>query len=237
MYKILDGRIPGSITSEIKTEISEAIRKQGIQYDRYFDSQLKDFVAKRPRLIEYILDQEFVRNFVHSKLQDPVVQHAFPLVKASGAPPTMPHQDWPFWLFDQSSSMFSLWVALEDVNRMSGCMRFCSKSYGELEHVRYEGKYKTLVLEKFEQYERDLCDQEASVGDVIYFDRCQIHAAHGNSSPNHRIAMKIAFGEKAGLSNYYYEYDKASVGSFYMSNIKKEWGKVKKKFARQFSRH
>lgn len=206
MWKVVEDTIPEELRADLEQKICAWITKRGVDEGRHFDSRSKTFFDasfSHSKLLRRLLDLPWTKTLIASRLTDPVLQHAYPLIKAPGGPPTTFHQDRAFWTeMDNPPSMFTLWCAITDVNESNGCLRM---AYGEnlLEHEEVLTKAgKTLQL--IDQPD-DASDIRMHAGQVLLFDSMQPHGAFSNNTKKHRLALKIVLGEKKSLGTSHYQ--------------------------------
>ncbi len=186
--KFLMTRVP----SQNRRHFNESVRKS-------FLTDLEMF-----RAILGTLDAPEVRDLVRWKAREPYVDHIDLLVKEAHAPITEWHQDRPYWEWDEPASMFTLWVALEDVDQSNGCLRIAGVTDTVMPH-------KKKVYDEqsgFWQYVIDDSQVDLSsfpvreiplkAGNAVAFDSFVIHSAFANSIDVPRYSFKIVFGGRSG---------------------------------------
>lgn len=197
MWELFSFNLPNHLREALEGAMRDWIHVKGVDPDRHFDAGSKTFFTSTRRnsaLLRDILCVPEVRDFYSSRLEDPVVQHAYPLIKAPGGPATTFHQDRVFWnTFDHPPSMFTLWFAISDVSPANGCLRMAS-SMSELGEHRGVGG--TFELDRQPDQSQDV---PMRAGQIVFFDSFQPHGAHTNSTSDYRLAIKIALGERASM--------------------------------------
>jgi phytanoyl-CoA hydroxylase len=115
--------------------------------------------------------------------------------------PTPPHQDGYYFMLNPPQAI-TMWMALEDVDEETGCVRYIKGSH--LQGMRPHGKTKTLGFSQgiMDYGEKDFADEipfPAKPGDLLIHHAMTIHRADGNKSDSRtRTALGfIYFGESA----------------------------------------
>ncbi len=150
---------------------------------------------------------------------EPVVDHAVLLFKRPGGVETEWHQDRAYWATrDEDTSIFSVWIALEDITEERGALNLVksnevgmseigSFNNGKLiDHELIEDKKGGFPLlikgELIPKIESDVEVVNLKRGSAVLFDSFEPHMSRENSSNTPRLAMKIAYSERAN-KNYY----------------------------------
>ena len=150
---------------------------------------------------------------------EPVVDHAVLLFKKPGGVETEWHQDRAYWATrDEDASIFSVWIALEDITEERGALNLVksnevgmseigSFNNGKLiDHELIEDKKGGFPLiikgELIPKIESDVEVVNLKRGSAVLFDSFEPHMSRENSSNTPRLAMKIAYSERAN-KNYY----------------------------------
>jgi ectoine hydroxylase-related dioxygenase (phytanoyl-CoA dioxygenase family) len=228
MHHLVKQALPLSLVRTITDQLTDAAARHGVDSNRHFDARMKMFFVGHARYVADIVALPQIRDFVHSRLQKPVVQHAYPLIKGAHAPETLPHQDAPFWRYDTKRTMFSLWIALEGVDESNGCLRFGVETRDIVphEHVDAPGG-KTWRIQN--PADMRYVDAPMERGDAVFFDSTQIHAAYPNATDGHRYSMKIVFGDGESLPSYWYPCDDVCTASYYRHNKEKAFSRIKRR--------
>lgn len=115
--------------------------------------------------------------------------------------PTPPHQDAYYFMLNPPQAV-TMWMALEDVDEETGCVRYIKGSH--LTGMRPHGRTKTLGFSQgiLDYGEKDYAQEiafPAKPGDLLIHHAMTIHRADGNSSASRsRKALGfIYFGESA----------------------------------------
>jgi ectoine hydroxylase-related dioxygenase (phytanoyl-CoA dioxygenase family) len=205
MWKVLTDELPIELVKLLDRALREFIADHGVDKDRHFDSGAKSFFTATRRnsaLLRSVLSVPVVKSFYTAKLRDPVIQHAYPLIKAPGGPATTFHQDRAFWTqLDEPPTMFTLWVAITRVVPENGCLRMAPGKGGLARH-RDSGSTIELASQPSEA-----ADVPLQPGQILFFDSFQRHGAHPNTTPEYRLALKIVFAERASMRQSFYNLD------------------------------
>jgi len=149
----------------------------------------------------------------------PVIDHASLLIKGAGAAGTAMHQDRPYWIRKESSpSIFSVWIALEDMSKERGGLMLSRESQIEvgemssfntgsiLEHEDLEEPAGGLPISITDQISSRMMESMGFVdmakGEAIAFDSFEPHMSGPNTTPTPRPAMKIAYAEGRDKTQY-----------------------------------
>lgn len=200
MWTLLEERLPEDLRTEIEHRINTWVLKKGVDKGRHFDARSKPFFHSslaHSDLLRRVLHLPWMQSLISSRLTDPVVQHAHPLIKAPGGPPTTFHQDRLFWLeLDNPSSMFTVWYAISNVNQRNGCLRMAPG-----ETLREHEKVTTGAGSTWQMVEQpsQTVDIPMERGQALLFDAIQAHGAFANSTSEYRLAMKIVLGERSSI--------------------------------------
>ena len=145
---------------------------QMYEHDAYF----KDLISgsRIERLAECLLDR-------------PVVIHNMQYFNkpAGSGSPTPPHQDGYYFQIDPIEAL-SFWIALEDVDEQTGCMRLVRGSHrrGMRPHVKSDAVGFSQRIDNYPLPD-DVAHEtalSARGGDMLAFDVLAIHRADGNRS-------------------------------------------------------
>lgn len=149
----------------------------------------------------------------------PVIDHASLLIKGAGAARTAMHQDRPYWIGREASpSIFSVWIALEDMSEEKGGLMVSLDNEVGVDQM---SSFNTgSILEHEEGGEPEggfpisIPDRTASLvaesmgfvdmvkGQAIAFDSFEPHMSGPNTTPTPRLAMKIAYAEGKEKTRY-----------------------------------
>ncbi|MCY3621587.1 MAG: phytanoyl-CoA dioxygenase family protein [Gammaproteobacteria bacterium] len=150
----------------------------------------------------------------------PVIDHASLLIKGAGAAGTAMHQDRPYWVRKEASpSIFSVWVALEDMSEERGGLMLSRENQvdvGEMSSSFNTGSIldHEQVAEAAGGFPISITDRVASrmagsmvfvdmaKGEAIAFDSFEPHMSGPNTTPTPRPAMKIAYAEGRDKTQY-----------------------------------
>ena len=149
----------------------------------------------------------------------PVIDHASLLIKGAGAPGTSIHQDRPYWVSKEASpTIFSVWIALEEMSTERGglmLMRENEVGVSEvssfntgsiLEHeqgVGSEGGFPIAIPARTaSRMAESMVLVPLQKGESVAFDSFEPHMSGPNTTPNPRLAMKIAYAEGREKTRY-----------------------------------
>ena len=159
----------------------------------------------------------------------PVVDHAILLIKGAGAAGTAMHQDRAYWVGrDPSPSIFSVWIALDDMSKGNGGLMLSLENQVGVSDM---SSFNTgSILEHEESalpaggFPITITDQTASRmtesmgvigmarGEAIAFDSFEPHMSGPNITPTPRLAMKIAYAEGREKTKYLTRTDALACG-------------------------
>ncbi len=189
----------------------------------------RHFVADGKRFFTNLQGLGFLRDIMAAvqrastildRFGDPVVEHAFMLIKSEKAPATPLHQDRAFWgkKENEPASMLTLWFALEDIDDRRGAL--CLTTGGETDRIdtfnsnRYvydhvqkhfdnSGNFGRVIqdaaLPEITASLRTVCPHG---GDMIIFDAYEPHASAPHDGDRARMAFKVVLGERHRLAAY-----------------------------------
>ena len=160
----------------------------------------------------------------------PVVDHASLLIKGAGAPGTAMHQDRAYWVGrDPSPSIFSVWIALDDMSKENGGLMLSLENQVDVGDM---SSFNTGSILEHEEcavpvggFPITIKDQTASRmtesmgvigmarGEAIAFDSFEPHMSGPNITPTPRMAMKIAYAEGREKTKYLSRTDALEYGS------------------------
>jgi ectoine hydroxylase-related dioxygenase (phytanoyl-CoA dioxygenase family) len=174
--------------------------------NRHFNDKVrKQFLTDRHmfRTMLAVLDAPAVLDAIRARARAPYVDHVDLLIKEAHGPVTAWHQDGPYWGWDRPPSMFTIWVALGDVDESNGCLRIA----GDLDELLPHKKYVYDQTNQYWQYVIDESQAELSryavtsvplrAGSAVLFDSFAVHSAFANPSETARFAFKIVLGDLA----------------------------------------
>ena len=155
-----------------------------------------------------------VVNFV-----EPVVDHGTLLIKGAGAAGTNLHQDRPYWESrDATPSIFSVWIALEDMTyEKDGIMLSVANEVSVDEMASFntgsvfEHEYRTDAKGEFPitilpaaatRIAESMVVVDLARGEAVAFDSFEPHMSGPNVTSAPRLAMKIAYSERAAKTHF-----------------------------------
>ena len=181
---ILSDELINEILDRANYLISSNDREKHVFVDKDFFSNNGD----EPRNLDILNN---IHKAVWSKISEsfpynePVVDHAVLLFKKPGGVETEWHQDRAYWATrDKDASIFSVWIALEDITEERGALNLVKSN------------------EVIPKIESDVKVVNLKRGSAVLFDSFEPHMSRENSSNTPRLAMKIAYSERAN-KNYY----------------------------------
>ncbi len=159
----------------------------------------------------------------------PAIDHASLLFKRAGAPGTGLHQDRPYWIGrEETPSIFSVWIALEDISREKGCLKLLSGN--ELDASQMSNFHKGALIKHdhipnatggfpllisgsdAQEIQRTMRFVELKKGECVAFDSFEPHMSTENQTVAPRLAMKIAYCEGGGKARNLILVDKLEAG-------------------------
>jgi phytanoyl-CoA hydroxylase len=151
------------------------------QYDRYFEKLLES--DRFTKLADLLLGKAVGKNVLWFNKPDGV------------SLPTPPHQDGYYFMLEPNAAL-TMWLALDSVNELSGCVRYVSGS--QLNGLRPHESTTTLG---FSQSIRDygVADAQNEVaisaepGDLLVHHSLTIHRADANRSSSARRALALIY--------------------------------------------
>lgn len=157
-------------------------------YDPFFTDILKG--SKFEEIAEVLLEEKAIGKNLEYFNKPPLI-----------GKPTPPHQDGYYFMLDPPKAI-TMWMALENVDEETGCVRYIKASH--LEGMRPHGKTKTLGFSQgiTDYVEKDFAAEipfPAKPGDLLIHHAMTIHRADGNKSKSRtrRALGLIYFGESA----------------------------------------
>lgn len=118
---------------------------------------------------------------------------------AQGGPPTPWHQDMSFYTRATTHRTITFWIALQDVSRDDGCLRFVPKSnLGPLlKHRHLHDDPRIHALEAIGVNEAGAVYCPLPAGGATIHHNMTLHGADANSSDTARWAYAIGFGVRS----------------------------------------
>ena len=222
MWAISEDILSDELINEILDRADYLISSNDLEKHVFVD---KDFFSNKgdePRNLDILNN---IHKAVWSKISEsfpynePVVDHAVLLFKRPGGVETEWHQDRAYWAKrDEDASIFSVWIALEDITEERGALNLVKSNEvsmseignfnnGKLiDHELIEDKKGGFPLlikgELIPKIESDVKVVNLKRGSAVLFDSFEPHMSRENSSNTPRLAMKIAYSERAN-KNYY----------------------------------
>ena len=149
----------------------------------------------------------------------PVIDHASLLIKGAGAAGTALHQDRAYWVGrDPSPTIFSVWIALEDMSEESGGLMLSRQNQvgvremssfntgSILEHeegAALEGEFPITIPDRIaSRLAGSMGLVDLATGEAVAFDSFEPHMSGPNVTLNPRLAMKIAYAEGKEKTRY-----------------------------------
>ena len=109
-------------------------------------------------------------------------------------------QYWPFWSLE---GVFTAWIALTDVGKDSGPVRFILGSHKWSKLIRptkwsnnqswYDDDSSFMDLPPSKEFEKNILIPELSLGDAVLFNFKTVHGSTGNNSSKSRRAFSMRF--------------------------------------------
>lgn len=163
-------------------------------------------------------------------LDVPVIDHASLLIKGAGAAGTAMHQDRAYWVGrDPSPSIFSVWIALNDMSKENGGLMLSLENQvgvsdmslfntgSILEHeecaVPAGGFPITITDQAASRMTESMGVVSMARGEAVVFDSFEPHMSGPNITPSPRLAMKIAYAEGREKAKYLTRTDALECGS------------------------
>lgn len=219
--KLMWFRVPTAITD---SAIDAVLLKSGAiadtQEDRHFVAAGKTFFRDHQKLLLGV-HREVAQALDLSKfVPRHAINHSFLLYKSGPGPATRCHQDRPYWLdIEPDCTMFTVWVALEDVTENMGALTLNPANEVDLETFFSGYKSGTLLDHRDDQYggggfsitlpddvaaqfAADFVPQPMKRGDIVVFDAFEPHASTDNAADTTRLAMKLVYGDPDSMASY-----------------------------------
>ena len=222
MWAISEDILSDELINEILDRADYLISSNDLEKHVFVDKDFFSNNGDEPRNLDILNN---VHKAVWSKISEffpynePVVDHAVLLFKKPGGVETEWHQDRAYWATrDEDASIFSVWIALEDITEERGALNLVKSNEvtmseignfnnGKLiDHELIEDKKGGFPLlikgELIPKIESDVKVVNLKRGSAVLFDSFEPHMSRENSSSTPRLAMKIAYSERAN-KNYY----------------------------------
>ena len=222
MWAISEDILSYELINEILDRADYLISSDDLEKHVFVDKDFFSNNVDEPRNLDILNN---IHKSVWSKISEsfpynePVVDHAVLLFKRPGGVETEWHQDRAYWATrDEDTSIFSVWIALEDITEERGALNLVKSNEvrmseignfnnGKLiDHELIEDKKGGFPLlikgELIPKIESDVEVVNLKRGSAVLFDSFEPHMSRENSSNTPRLAMKIAYSERAN-KNYY----------------------------------
>ena len=222
MWAISEDILSDELINEILDRADYLISSNDLEKHVFVDKDFFSNNGDEPRNLDILNN---IHKAVWSKISEsfpynePVVDHAVLLFKKPGGVETEWHQDRAYWATrDEDASIFSVWIALEDITEERGALNLVKSNEvrmseignfnnGKLiDHELIEDKKGGFPLiikgELIPKIESDVKVVNLKRGSAVLFDSFEPHMSRENSSNTPRLAMKIAYSERAN-KNYY----------------------------------
>ena len=222
MWAISEDILSDELINEILDRADYLISSNDLEKHVFVDKDFFSNNGDEPRNLDILNN---IHKAVWSKISEsfpynePVVDHAVLLFKRPGGVETEWHQDRAYWATrDEDASIFSVWIALEDITEERGALNLVKSNEvsmseignfnnGKLiDHELIEDKKGGFPLlikgELIPKIESDVKVVNLKRGSAVLFDSFEPHMSRENSSSTPRLAMKIAYSERAD-KNYY----------------------------------
>ena len=222
MWAISEDILSDELINEILDRADYLISSNDLEKHVFVDKDFFSNNGDEPRNLDILNN---IHKAVWSKISEsfpynePVVDHAVLLFKKPGGVETEWHQDRSYWATrDKDASIFSVWIALEDITEERGALNLVKSNEvsmseignfnnGKLiDHELIEDKKGGFPLlikgELIPKIESDVKVVNLKRGSAVLFDSFEPHMSRENSSSTPRLAMKIAYSERAD-KNYY----------------------------------
>ena len=222
MWAISEDILSDELINEILDRADYLISSNDLEKHVFVDKDFFSNNGDEPRNLDILNN---IHKAVWSKISEsfpynePVVDHAVLLFKKPGGVETEWHQDRAYWATrDEDASIFSVWITLEDITEERGALNLVKSNEvsmseignfnnGKLiDHELIEDKKGGFPLiikgELIPKIESDVKVVNLKRGSAVLFDSFEPHMSRENSSNTPRLAMKIAYSERAN-KNYY----------------------------------
>ena len=222
MWAISENILSDELINEILDRADYLISSNDLEKHVFVDKDFFSNNGDEPRNLDILNN---IHKSVWSKISEsfpynePVVDHAVLLFKRPGGVETEWHQDCAYWATrDEDTSIFSVWIALEDITEERGALNLVKSNKVSMSEIGNFNKGKLIDHELIEdkkggfpliikgelipKIESDAKVVNLKCGSAVLFDSFEPHMSRENSSNTPRLAMKIAYSERAN-KNYY----------------------------------
>ena len=221
MWAISEDILSDELINEILDRADYLISSNDLEKHVFVDKDFFSNNGDEPRNLDILNN---IHKAVWSKISEsfpynePVVDHAVLLFKKPGGVETEWHQDRAYWATrDKDASIFSVWIALEDITEERGSSQFSKKvmksacqrlvicNNGKLiDHELIEDKKggispQVIKGELIPKIESDVKVVNLKRGSAVLFDSFEPHMSRENSSNTPRLAMKICLSKFLSL--------------------------------------
>lgn len=185
----------------VAAQSDEAGEKQSFNKEtrKYYRSDPRAF-----RCMLSVLQVPRIAEAIRTRAAEPYLDHMDLLIKEAGAPETGWHQDRSYWAWDQPASMFTIWIALADMDPEAGCLRFAGGDVREVYPHRMlgygpSGSLSALLIDpaQFDVGSLELHEIPLRAGCAAVFDSFTVHGAFPNRSDRPRLSFKLVIGDRA----------------------------------------
>ncbi len=203
--------------SELKSEILTVIEtmknsritgtgRKLIEADTYFDrvyTQKLNLWRESEIIKSYFNSQELGEMICQLEGIDRFrIWHDQALIKEPFANPTNLHLDNPYWSF-YSKNAITIWVALEDVDVVNGCLCFLPQSHkiGSTENVGPTDEFGSLLKLYPQMRSIEPVVAKMKAGDCSFHNGLTAHGAGVNMTLKRRMAMTCAYMPDGSIFN------------------------------------
>jgi phytanoyl-CoA hydroxylase len=180
----------------------DGINEDANYFSKVFD-QLINLWQTNNQMKDIMLDSKIGKMAAELSGADGIrIWHDQALIKKPWANPTSWHLDTPFWSFFDRNAI-SIWVALDDVTLMNGCLFFIPGSHLETKFGNPGiGKNMDLIFNIYPQFkESESQPAVMKAGSCSFHNGLTIHGAHANMTPGFRRAMTCAYMPDGNVYN------------------------------------
>mgnify|MGYP001458855833 CR=1 FL=1 len=217
MWSKLTSRVSSGTIDHLLTraegEINAPDSKEAVKWAKrfFFEGENADNNLDLLKLIHLDLWPE-ISSIVNFK--EPIIDHASLLIKSPGGEATRMHQDSAYWEGREiSPSIFSVWIALEQMTREKGGLNLLKQNevpanrmfdfnkgstyeHETLTDTEESGGFPILIKPEIQS---ELCRSMKLIdlqrGEAVAFDSYEPHMTEKNTSETPRLAMKIAYAD------------------------------------------
>ncbi|MEO5995771.1 MAG: phytanoyl-CoA dioxygenase family protein [Chitinophagaceae bacterium] len=192
-------KMPGK---SIKAGEDDGINKDADYFKNVFD-QLLNLWQTNDAVKELMVNEDIGKMAADLSGADGIrIWHDQALIKRPWANPTSWHLDTPFWSFSDRRAL-SIWVALDDVTLMNGCMFFIPGSHKETSFESpHIGKNMSDIFEFYTQFKSSRSVPAVmKAGSCSFHNGLTIHGAHPNMTAGFRRAMTCAYMPDGNVFN------------------------------------